>query len=211
MIEEIIQKPKRKYVRKPKVVVSLSPNGSLRDRGPDVVVPEVVVSLSPNGSLRDRGPDVVVPEVVVPEVVVPEEVVPEVVQEVVSSGMSSHRVVASADSQLANVAESTTKKPRSQKQLDAFNRMREARLKKSAELQELKAFEKEKQLFEKEQLKVEKMEKKIVRKVSRVPKSSPHPAPAPAPQLPILVPQGGPNQPRLVPFKETNVRPILFV
>ncbi len=184
MIEEIIQKPKRKYVRKPKVVV---PEVVV----PKVVVPEVVVSLSPNGSLRDRGPEVVVPDEVVQEPV-PE---PEIVSE-------------------------STKKPRSQKQLDAFNRMREARLKKSAELQELKAFEKEKQLFEKEQLKVEKMEKKIVRKVSRVPKSSPRPAP-PVP-VPAPVPQGGPalggpihrpqvSSHQLVPFKETNVRPILFV
>ena len=169
MIEEIIQKPKRKYVRKPKVVDVVVP---------DVVVPDVVVpDTSVDASVRKPEPEVVP---------VVQEAVPEV------------------------VAESTTKKPRSQKQLDAFNRMREARLKKSAELQELKAFEKEKQLFEKEQLKVEKMEKKIVRKVNKTKSPPPAPqlpTPQPTPQLPIpppiLIhrPQG----------QVSNVRPILFV
>lgn len=56
------------------------------------------------------------------------------------------------------------KKPRTEKQIAAFNRMREARLKKSQELQDLKAFQKEKDLLEKEQAKIQKIEEKIVRK-----------------------------------------------
>lgn len=62
------------------------------------------------------------------------------------------------------------KKPRSDKQIAAFNRMREARLKKQAELEDLKAFQKEKDLLEKEQAKIQKIEEKIVKK--RQPKAS---------------------------------------
>lgn len=56
------------------------------------------------------------------------------------------------------------KKPRTEKQIAAFNRMREARLKKSKELEDLKAFQKEKELLEKEQAKIQKIEEKIVKK-----------------------------------------------
>lgn len=56
------------------------------------------------------------------------------------------------------------KKARTEKQIAAFNRMREARLKKSKELEDLKAFQKEKELLEKEQAKIQKIEEKIVKK-----------------------------------------------
>jgi len=195
MIEEIIQKPKRKYVRKPKVVV------------PEVTQP---------GLVREG---LVVPEVVVPEVVVPEVVVPEIipVPDVTQPGLVREGLV---------VPESiaSDKKPRSQKQLDAFNRMREARLKKSAELQELKAFEKEKQLFEKEQLKVEKMEKKIVSGMSqrtnvrKVTKTTPQPKSPPPPPPTHQLPQSGRSSGQPTPQsihqpipQVSTVRPILFV
>ena len=48
--------------------------------------------------------------------------------------------------------------------------MREARIKKQAELESLKEFAKEKEKFEKESLKVEKLEEKIITKAQRKPR-----------------------------------------
>ena len=70
----------------------------------------------------------------------------------------------------SSLEQSRDKKPRTEKQIAAFNRMREARLKKSQELEDLKAFQKEKDLLEKEQAKIQKIEEKIVKK--RQPKTS---------------------------------------
>jgi hypothetical protein len=57
-----------------------------------------------------------------------------------------------------------TKKPRTEKQIQAFNKMREARIKKQQELEDLKAFQKEQALLEKEQAKLEKVEEQIIKK-----------------------------------------------
>jgi len=57
-----------------------------------------------------------------------------------------------------------TKKPRTEKQIQAFNKMREARVKKQQELEDLKAFQKEQVLLEKEQAKLEKVEEQIIKK-----------------------------------------------
>lgn len=55
------------------------------------------------------------------------------------------------------------KKPRTDKQIAAFNKMREQRFKKTEEITELKKFEKEKKLMEKEQARLEKIKEKIAR------------------------------------------------
>ena len=70
-----------------------------------------------------------------------------------------------------------TKKPRTEKQIQAFNKMREARIKKQQELEDLKAFQKEQVLLEKEQAKLEKVEEQIIKKkASRKPRvKSPSP------------------------------------
>lgn len=56
------------------------------------------------------------------------------------------------------------KKPRTEKQIQAFNKMREARIKKQQELEDLKAFQKEQLLLEKEQAKLDKVEDQIIKK-----------------------------------------------
>jgi hypothetical protein len=66
-----------------------------------------------------------------------------------------------------------TKKPRTEKQIQAFNKMREARIKKQQELEDLKAFQKEQVLLEKEQAKLEKVEEQIIKKkAARKPRAS---------------------------------------
>lgn len=86
----------------------------------------------------------VVPDVV-PDVV--HEVVPEVVLEVVP-----------------DVVPDVAKKPRSDKQIAAFSKMREARLKKQSELESLKILAKHQADLEKEQAAISKLEDKIIKK-----------------------------------------------
>lgn len=62
------------------------------------------------------------------------------------------------------VDQPVAKKPRSDKQIAAFNRMREARLKKQAELDHLKEVAKHQAELEKEQIAIEKIEAKIIKK-----------------------------------------------
>jgi hypothetical protein len=74
--------------------------------------------------------------------------------------------------------------------------MREARMKKQAELEDLKAFQKEKDLLDKEQSKINKIEQKIVKK--RQPKT---------PKQKIIHQES--NQEHIP--QVSTVRPILFV
>ena len=69
------------------------------------------------------------------------------------------------------------KKPRTDKQIAAFNRMREARLKKQTELEHLKEVAKHQILIDKEQKKLEKVEDQILKKkASRKPSSRSRPS-----------------------------------
>ena len=65
------------------------------------------------------------------------------------------------------------KKPRTEKQIAAFEKMRLARISKSEELKHLKELEKERQLLDKESAKVAKMETKIVKRRTKKAVASP--------------------------------------
>ena len=60
------------------------------------------------------------------------------------------------------------KKPRTEKQLEAFNKMREARLKKTEELKHLKEIEKQQRQLEKEEKKLETLNDRIVEKATAI-------------------------------------------
>ena len=136
-------KPKRTYTRKPKVVDTII----------DPVVESIIEPASepvdkPKRKYTKKSKPTEEPE----PVVVEEEVItipPELVRA---------------------TNEPAEKKPRTEKQIAAFNKMREARLKKQAELESLKEFAKEKEKFDKEAAKVEKLEEKIVAKAARKPR-----------------------------------------
>jgi len=94
------------------------------------------------------------------------EIVPEVVQPVVREP----EPIAPEPEPVPEVA--STKKPRTEKQIQAFNKMREARLKKQSELEHLKEVAKQQVLLEKEQIKLEKVEDKILKvKATRKPRA----------------------------------------
>jgi len=63
---------------------------------------------------------------------------------------------------------SPLKKPRTEKQQEAFRKMREARLKKTEELKKLKELEKEQKQLEKEQTKLNTITEKVVEKAAAI-------------------------------------------
>jgi hypothetical protein len=62
------------------------------------------------------------------------------------------------------------KKPRTEKQIEAFNRMREARLKKQEELNRLKDLEKEEKRIDSERKKLEAVTERVVEKATEIKK-----------------------------------------
>lgn len=136
--------PKRKYTRKPKVVVqeAVIPIPSVEHVDLPVEIPTKAKRT------YTRKPKLIVQE---PLHVEPE---PEPLHEEPIHKKPIHE----------ELIKEIVRKPRTEKQIAAFNKMREARLKKSQELEDIKAFQKEKDLLEKEQAKIQKIEEKIVKK-----------------------------------------------
>ena len=141
--EDSIQKTKRTYVRKPKVVEPVIEE-------PIVVEPPI---LTRSTNIEQLNNDLPIKRKYVRKVKSEPEVIPE-------------PEPSKPDTPEPEPQQQTEKKPRSEKQIAAFNRMREARLKKQQELEGLKQFAKEKELFEKENSKVLKLEEKIIKKAS---------------------------------------------
>lgn len=152
-----IQAPiKRKYTRKPKVIIDEPVKEIVKEIVNEPIVTEPTEKpkrkyqrstskdSSPIQGLSHSSPVVSEPE-----------------------SVSSNEPVLSESSSSEDDVKPKEKKPRTEKQLQAFARMREARLKKQEELQHLKEFQKEKELLEKEQHKVEKLEQKIVARQSK--------------------------------------------
>ena len=148
-----VAKPKRKYVRKPKVVVEPVTRMATTEPVVDPFVPEPVVEPvveSPTGSCGSQP-------VVEPAPTILPESAPTILPEPVVA----------------------IKKPRSDKQIAAFNKMRESRLKKTAELENLKEVAKHQAQLEKEQIAIEKLEAKIIKKkAARVPRAKSPPSDA---------------------------------
>jgi len=75
----------------------------------------------------------------------------------------THEEVPSSDEE-----KKVVKKPRTEKQQEAFRKMREARLKKTEELKKLKELEKEQKQLEKEQTKLNTITEKVVEKAAAI-------------------------------------------
>jgi len=142
-------KPKRTYTRKPKVV---EPSIEEVVQQPiEQPVVEQSVDVKPKRKYTRK----------------PKSSVEEVVESPVEEIPSPPELVRQTNEPVVPIE----KKPRTEKQIAAFNRMREARLKKSQELECLREIAKEKQLFDKETSKVQKLEEKIVAKAQRKPRA----------------------------------------
>ena len=145
--EESIQKSKRTYVRKPKVVEPVIEE-------PIVVEPPVLTRSTNIEQLNNDLP-------------IKRKYVRKVKTDPIPESPPTPKPQTPEPEPEPEPSQQSKKKVRSEKQIAAFNRMREARLKKQQELEGLKQFAKEKELFEKENSKVLKLEEKIIRKASK--------------------------------------------
>lgn len=145
-------KPKRTYTRKPKVVESTE--SVVQEPVEQPVVEQPVDKPKRKYTRKPKSP---VEEVVETK---EEEIAPPPLE-----------LVRQTNEPVVEVPAPVEKKPRTEKQIAAFNKMREARLKKQAQLESLKEFAKEKERFDKESAKVEKLEEKIVAKAQRKPRA----------------------------------------
>jgi len=106
------------------------------------------------------------------------------------------------------------KKPRTEKQIAAFNKMKSARLAKQAELNRLKELEKEEKRIDSEKIKLDKVTEQVVNKATEIKKKR-----ASRKKVECVEPHttrlGGEPQfrePQQIPIiQETKYKPILFV
>ena len=97
------------------------------------------------------------------------------------------------------------KKPRTEKQIAAFNKMRDARLAKQAELTKLKELEREERRIDSEKIKLDKVTEQVVNKATEIKKKR-------ASRKKVDEPTEDFREPQQIPIiKEKTIRPILFV
>jgi len=198
-MSESIQAPKRKYTRKPKVVESVTPLttgvlGESPNSDSDVSTTSTDSDLSltppeqvPQKPKRQYKKKVVISEPVDVDPIPP----PPVLERQTNTPPSSPEPV-------------KEKKPRTEKQIAAFNKMREQRLKKTDELKKLKEVEREQKMLEKEQNKLNTITEKIVEKAASIKQRKSRKLSAekfdvlPEPQYQHII-------------QETKPKPILFV
>ena len=185
-MSELAETPKPKRVYKKKVVVE-----KIDETLPDVpsgYIPEVVESIEKPKRKYTRK---IKETPAVEKAPTPEPTIPEPTPFIPSSPETS-----SSDEDDKPLPKE--KKPRTDKQIQAFNRMREARLKKQAELQHLKEISKQQTLIDREQAKLEKVEEQIIKKKeARKPRAKKEPEPEYN------------EPPKYVQL--TNLKPLIFV
>jgi hypothetical protein len=191
-MSESIQAPKkRSYTRKPKVVAlsdvlsSDSEKSTSTDSG---LTPPPEVPQKPKRQYKKKVP--------IEPVETQEELLSPPVLE-----RQTNNIEESPPSSPEPVKE---KKPRTDKQIAAFNKMREQRLKKTEELKKLKEVEREQKLLEKEQTKLNNITEKVVEKATAIKQRKTKKTTETFDDLP--------QEPQYVPqIQEKKNREILFV
>jgi len=155
-MSESIEAPKRKYTRKPKVValsdvLSSDSEKSTTSTDSGLTPPEQV----PTKPKRQYKKKVTIEPVEPVDEIPPPPVLERQTNNIEETPPSSPQPV-------------KEKKPRSDKQIAAFNKMREQRLKKTDELKKLKEVEREQKLLEKEQTKLNTITEKVVEKATAI-------------------------------------------
>lgn len=205
-IELLPIKPKRVYKRKPKetpsdVHVSDADSESSVNTPPtlSLEVPESVgPAVKPKRSYT-RKPKVVALEEVILEVPPP----PQLTRQ--SNIRLTTELIDTPPSSPKAVAEPVVKKPRTEKQLAAFNKMREARLAKQAELNRLKELEREEKRIDSEKVKLDKVTEQVLTKATEIKKKR-------ASRKKEIEPIEDFREPQQIPIiRETKLKPIVFV
>jgi hypothetical protein len=207
-IELPITKPKRVYKRKPKET-PVDVHGSDADSERSVATPPTlslevpeVTEPKPKRSYT-RKPKVAQPEEIVLSVPPPPQLTRQsnirLTTELIDTPPSSPKAVAEPV-----VKE---KKPRTEKQLAAFNKMREARLAKQAELNRLKELEREEKRIDTEKVKLDKVTEQVINKATEIKKKR-----ASRKKVVDEVDTTDFKEPQQIPIiQEKKFKPIVFV
>ena len=203
-IELQIVKPKRVYKRKPKEVV---PEVQVSDSESSTTSVTPILSLEvpepqpkPKRSYS-RKPKVVAPEEVILSVPPPPTLTRQsnirLTTELIDTPPSSPKAVAEPVIK--------EKKPRTEKQLAAFNKMREARLAKQAELTRLKELEREEKRIDSEKSKLDKVTEQVITKATEIKKKR-------ASRKKVDEPTEVFTEPQQIPIiREKTYKPLIFV
>jgi len=219
-IELPITKPKRVYKRKPKetsvdVHVSDADSEHSVNTPPSLSLelPESVgPAIKPKRSYT-RKPKVVALEEIVLRVPPPPPLTRQsnirLTTELIDTPPSSPKCVEPHTTRLGGEPQAEPvikeKKPRTEKQLAAFNKMREARLAKQAELTKLKELEKEERRIDSEKSKLDKVTEQVLTKATQLKKKR-------ASRKKVDEPTEDFREPPQIPIiQEKTIRPILFV
>ena len=164
-MSETIQAPKRKYTRKPKVVepvvetivsdsdesTASSSSTLSSDSG---LAPPPGLPQKPKRQYKKKAPATEIP--------------PPPVLERQTNNIREDTELIDSEPETEVVKPVKEKKPRTEKQQLAFQKMRDARLAKTEELKKLKEIEKEHKLLEKEQSKLDTITEKVVQKAQAI-------------------------------------------
>ena len=204
-MSETIEAPKvkRTYTRKPKAVVDEIPTtqSPVSDSSTSTELSLTPPEQVPQKPKRNYKKKVAVAEPVL-EVVPP----PELVRQ--SNEPRIRQTTELIDTPPSSPVPETTsvkeKKPRSERQIAAFNRMREARLKKQSELNHLKELEKEEKRIDSEKKKLDAVTERVVEKATEIKKKRQS-------RKKVEVPDSPPMEPQYTPLiQETKYRNIVF-
>jgi len=202
-IELLPTKPKRVYNRKAKEVpVESHVSDADSERSvntPTTLSLDVPESQPKPKRVYTRKPKVspVVDEIVPEAPIVTKQSNIRLTTELIDTPPSSPKVVAEPVKE---------KKPRTEKQIAAFNKMRDARLAKQAELTKLKELEREERRIDSEKSKLDKVTEQVINKATEIKKKR-------ASRKKVVVDEEEPvfTEPQTNYIREKTIKPIVFV
>ena len=204
-MSETIEAPKikRTYTRKPKPVVDEIPTAQspVSDSSTSTELSLTPPEQVPQKPKRNYKKKVAVAEPVL-EVAPPPELVRQTNEPRIRQ--TTELIDTPPSSPVPETTSLKEKKPRTEKQIAAFNRMREARLAKQAELTKLRDLERQEKKIDSEKRKLDAVTERVVEKATEIKKKRQS-------RKKVEVPDSPPMEPQYTPLiQETKYRNIVF-
>ena len=201
-MSETIEAPKikRTYTRKPKPVVDEIPTAQspVSDSSTSTELSLTPPEQVPQKPKRNYKKKVAVAEPVVDNIPAPPEKPTNRIRE------TTELIDTPPSSPVPETTSVKEKKPRTEKQIAAFNRMREARLAKQAELTKLRDLERQEKKIDSEKRKLDAVTERVVEKATEIKKKRQS-------RKKVEVPDSPPMEPQYTPLiQETKYRNIVF-
>jgi hypothetical protein len=201
-MSETIEAPKikRTYTRKPKPVVDEIPTAQspVSDSSTSTELSLTLPEQVPQKPKRNYKKKVAVAEPVVDNIPAPPEKPTNRIRE------TTELIDTPPSSPVPETTSLKEKKPRTEKQIAAFNRMKDARLAKQAELTKLRDLERQEKKIDSEKRKLDAVTERVVEKATEIKKKRQS-------RKKVEVPDSPPREPQYTPLiQETKYRNIVF-